>query len=478
MAAGIRSGIEFGFPQTLRLQPWKGIAPKPLISFKFNSKRVVISAAMACKNEECFKRGDDGFLYCEGVKIEDIQNRADCAFYLYSKPQIRRNLEAYKNALLGLPSKSMVGYALKANADLVIVKLLKDLGCGAVVSGRDELKFALDNAGFDPSRCVFYGDANTLEDFVFAVKEGVFIDINWEDDLRQTVLATRTVGKKAKILINVIPDLDPKVHPHVRKGVKHSNFGIPAGKLQSVLDVVSSYPIELELAGLHYHLGSMITSVDIYRDAAAMMVKMVDKVRAQGFDISYLNIGGGLAVDYHHDGAQVLPTPQDLIDTVREAALSRDLNIMVEPGRSLIANTCSLVTHIHDVGTESPYGIGCIIVDAHAGLIQQSRMYKPYHHIELISPPPPQSPVSQFHVVGLRSENLDDMADFIGMYRDLPVPARGSGLLVRDTGAYCNGPTYSSDRTSPAYWVEDDGSVAMIRRRLTWEEETKMYLPE
>ena len=197
-----------------------------------------------------------------------------------------------------------------------------------------------------------------LEDLVLAAPKGVFVNVDSEFDLDNIISTARIAGKKVNVLLRINPDVDPQVHPYVATGNKNSKFGIRNEKLQWFLDVVKAHPNELKLVGAHCHFGSTITKVGIFRDVAVLMANYIDEIRAQGFEISYLNIGGGLGIDYYHAGV-VLPTPRDLIDTVRELVLSRDLNLIIEPGRSLIANTCCLVNQVTGVKTNGTKKICC-----------------------------------------------------------------------------------------------------------------------
>ncbi|KAL3538990.1 hypothetical protein ACH5RR_002356 [Cinchona calisaya] len=418
--------------------------------------------------QQCFTKSEDGFLYCEGIKVQDVMDVVERRpFYLYSKPQITRNVEAYKDALEGL--NSIIGYAIKANNNLKILEHLRNLGCGAVLVSGNELKLAL-HAGFDPTKCIFNGNGKLLEDLVLAAQEGVFVNIDSEFDLENIVTAARLAGKKVNVLLRINPDVDPQVHPYVATGNKNSKFGIRNEKLQWFLDAVKAHPNELKLVGAHCHLGSTITKVDIFRDAAVLMVDYIDLIRAQGFEIDYLNIGGGLGIDYHHTGA-ILPTPRDLIDTVRELVLSLNLNLIIEPGRSLIANTCCFVNRVTGVKTNGTKNF--IVIDGSMAELIRPSLYGAYQHIELVSPPLTDAKISTFDVVGPVCES----ADFLGKDRELPTPPRGAGLVVHDAGAYCMSmaSTYNLKMRPPEYWVEDDGSVSKIRHGETFEDHLRFF---
>ncbi|KAJ3692508.1 hypothetical protein LUZ60_012858 [Juncus effusus] len=417
-------------------------------------------------SKHCFSKKDDGFLYCENIRVEDAMQGAErTPFYLYSKSQITRNYEAYREALEGM--RSVVGYAIKANNNLKILEHLRGLGSGAVLVSGNELRLAL-KAGFDPTKCIFNGNGKVLEDLVLAAENGVFVNIDSEFDLENIVQAARISGKQVKVLLRINPDVDPQVHPYVATGNKTSKFGIRNEKLQWFLDEIKSYSNDIKLVGAHCHLGSTITKVDIFRDAAVLMVNFIDQIRAQGFELEYLNIGGGLGIDYHHTDA-ILPTPMDLINTVRELVLSRDLTLIIEPGRSLIANTCCLVNKVTGVKTNGTKNF--IVVDGSMAELIRPSLYDAYQHIELVSPV--ATDVVKYDVVGPVCES----ADFLGKDRDLPTPPKGSGLVVHDAGAYCMSmaSTYNLKMRPPEYWVDEEGKVVRIRRGESFEDYLKFF---
>eukprot|EP00252_Welwitschia_mirabilis_P022420 TRINITY_DN6061_c0_g1_i1.p1 TRINITY_DN6061_c0_g1~~TRINITY_DN6061_c0_g1_i1.p1 ORF type:complete len:290 (-),score=39.75 TRINITY_DN6061_c0_g1_i1:114-983(-) len=214
-------------------------------------------AVSGSSSSHCFKKGEDGFLYCEGVRVSDVMEQAErTPFYLYSKPQLTRNFEAYNEALVGM--NGMIGYAIKANNNLKILEHLNNLGCGAVVVSGNELRLA-SHAGFDTSRCVFNGNGKALSELVFAAQKGALVNIDSEFDVEHLVMAAKIAGVKIRVLLRINPDVDPQVHPYVATGNKNSKFGIRNEKLQWFLDEVKKHKAELALVGVHCHLGSTIT---------------------------------------------------------------------------------------------------------------------------------------------------------------------------------------------------------------------------
>ncbi|XP_028061191.1 diaminopimelate decarboxylase 2, chloroplastic-like [Camellia sinensis] len=257
-----------------------------------------------------------------------------------------------------------------------ITEIETNIECDTFIPAVDMSVFLPCLLLFDyPMEFIFNGNRKLLEELVLAAQEGVFVNVDSEFDLDNIVSAARIAGKKVNLLLRINPDVDPQVHPYVATGNKNSKFGIRNEKLQWFLDAVKAYPNELKLVGAHCHLGSTITKVDIFRDAAVLMVNYIDQIRAQGFKIDYLNIGGGLGIDYYHTGA-VLPSPRDLIDTVRELVLSRDLNLIIEPGRSLIANTCCLVNRVTGVKTNGTKNF--IVIDGSMAELIRPSLYDAY----------------------------------------------------------------------------------------------------
>ncbi|GAB4823388.1 hypothetical protein N2152v2_010434 [Parachlorella kessleri] len=405
--------------------------------------------------------GDDGYVYCDGLRVDEAREQAQLSpFYLYSQEKIRQNYLAYQQALEGLDS--IIGYAVKANNNFKIMQLLRELGSGAVLVSGNELRLAL-KAGFDPTRTIFNGNGKLPADLKFAVENGVLINVDSEFDLENIRGAAKAAGKAARVLIRINPDVDPQVHPYVSTGLASSKFGIRNSHLDWFLDQIRGDPAHLQLVGVHCHLGSTITKVNIFRDATVLMVDFIKRIREQGFQLQYLNIGGGLGIDYHRRG-DVLPSPKDLIDTVRDLVSSLGLTLIIEPGRSMIANTSALVNTVTGVKTNGNKNF--VVIDGSMAELIRPSLYDAYQHIELTAPH--SSPVETFDVVGPICES----ADFLGKGRPLPTPAAGDGLVVLDAGAYCMAmaSNYNLKMRPAEFWVEGGDRLRKIRREETLEE--------
>ena len=330
----------------------------------------------------------------------------------------------------------------------------------------NELRLALA-AGFDPSRTVFNGNGKLPEDLKFAVEQGGLINVDSEFDLDNIRAAAKATGRKARVLIRINPDVDPQVHPYVSTGLAGSKFGIRNTHLQWFLDEIRKDADLLDLVGVHCHLGSTITKVNIFRDATLLMVDFIKEIRAQGFDLEYLNIGGGLGIDYYRKG-DILPTPKDLIDTVRDLVSSLGLTLVIEPGRSMVANSSAFVCTV--TGAKTNGNKNFIVVDGSMAELIRPSLYDAYQHIELTGSS--TSGVEMYDIVGPVCES----ADFLGKERMLPTPAAGDGLVVMDAGAYCMSmaSTYNL-RMRPAEWWVAGGGLKQIRKAEGLEDHLRMF---
>ena len=405
----------------------------------------------------------DGYLYCENLNIKAIQDQIpESPFYLYSLTQIRENYKAYATALEGI--ESIIGYAIKANNNLTILKHLRELGSGAVLVSGNELRIALA-AGFDPKRTVLNGNGKTIAELILAAEHGVMINIDSEFDLEHVREAAKEVDKGADVLIRINPDVDPQVHAYVSTGIKNSKFGIRNERLNWFLDQIKAEPL-LNLVGVHCHLGSTIKKVRIFRDATILMMEFIEKIRDAGFDLRYLNIGGGLGIDYEKTGESI-PTPSHLIDSIRDV-LTDDIGLIIEPGRSIIGNSAVLVNRVTGVKTNGNKHF--IVIDGSMAELIRPSLYDAYQHIDFIEPI--DGEVVTYDVVGPVCES----ADFLGQDRTLPTPHEGAGLVVHDAGAYCYAMSsnYNLKMRPPEYLVDSDRLI-QIRRSETFEEHMRLF---
>eukprot|EP00210_Caulerpa_lentillifera_P004973 g4747.t1 len=412
-----------------------------------------VAGDVLTKTQIGFHQGEDGYLYCDEVKVDDIRSMVPYSpFYLYSKQVIEQNYASYQCALEGM--SSIVGYAIKANNNLFVLKLLQQLGSGAVLVSGNELLLAL-HAGFTPEKLIFNGNGKLIKELELAAKHGVLVNIDSEFDLENIIQAASNVGSPVRVLLRINPDVDPQVHPYISTGLANSKFGIRNDHLDWFLTRIKEEPL-VELVGVHSHLGSTISKVNIFRDATIIMCDFLTQIRNEGFDVKYLNIGGGLGIDYYHQG-DVLPTPRDLIESVRDVVSKQNVTLIIEPGRSMVASAGALVNTV--TGTKTNGNKDFIVIDGSMAALLRPSLYDAYHHIVLTKPSAGEE--QNFDIVGPVCES----GDFLGKERNLCTPQNGDGLVVMDAGAYCMAmaSTYNLKMRPAEYWLEE-GQVKMIRR--------------
>ena len=419
-----------------------------------------------------FSCAADGALCVDGMRVEEVRAAVPAAsspFYLYSKRQITANYASYASALEGLEG-AVIGYAVKANNNLKIMEHLRSLGSGAVLVSGNELLLAA-RAGFDAGKMIFNGNGKLPWELEVGVEAGAMINVDSEFDLENISRAAERVGKRARLLLRINPDVDPKVHPYISTGMRDSKFGIRNERLDWFLEQIRAGPhaASLELVGVHSHLGSTITDVSVFRDAALIMIGTVEYLKEQGFAVEVLNFGGGLGIDYSRRGVRI-PSPNELIDTIRDDVVRLGLRLVIEPGRSMVGNAGALVNTVTGVKRNGEKDF--VVVDGSMSSLIRPSLYDAYQHIVLTSPDATRE-LRSFDVVGPVCES----ADFLGKARELHTPEPGDGLAVLDAGAYCMAmaSTYNLKMRPPEYWVSDAGEVELIRRGETLEDHVRMF---
>jgi diaminopimelate decarboxylase len=252
----------------------------------------------------------------------------------------------------------------------------------------------------------------------------------------------------------------------VSTGLASSKFGIRNSHLDWFLARIKEEPF-LNLVGVHSHLGSTIKKVDIFRDAATIMIGFIDQIRAQGFtSLKYLNIGGGLGIDYEREGDPI-PSPADLINTIRPQLVAAGLTIVIEPGRSLIGNAGLMVSEV--IGVKTNGSKNFIVVDGSMAELIRPALYDTFQYIALTQP---GGPVNKFDVVGPVCES----ADFLGKDRMLPTPQEGARLAVMDAGAYCMAMASNYNlKVKPVEVLVDGTEWSIIRRAETFDDMMALY---
>jgi diaminopimelate decarboxylase len=366
----------------------------------------------------------DGALACEGVPLDTLAEAIGTPAYVYSSSAIREQFTRLDKALTGVPHR--IHYSLKANANWAILRLIRSLGGGAEVVSGGELYRAL-HGGFGPEEVIFGGVGKSARELGEAVDAGVRL-VNVESEAELRLLDGIACERKRKIPVGL--RLNPEItvdnpHAYIRTGGKGHKFGIPYDEGLSAARLAASLPW-IELVGVDMHVGSQLAVLDAYEHGLERITSLLEAVRADGINsIRYLDIGGGLAVPYEDE------KPPDLKAygrIVREAARRTGLEILVEPGRFLVADSGTLLTRV--LYRKRSGGREIAVTDAGMTELLRPSHYQAYHHIEPVRPR--QRAKVRIDVVGPVCES----GDFLALDREMPDIEAGDLLAVRTAGAY------------------------------------------
>ena len=398
----------------------------------------------------------DGQLFAEGVALSAIAERFGTPTYVYSRAHIEAQYRAYADALAGMPH--LVCFAVKANSNLGVLNVLARLGAGFDIVSRGELERVLA-AGGEPAKIVFSGVGKTRDDMRRALEVGVHcFNVESVDELERLQLVAAELGKTASISLRVNPDVDAGTHPYISTGLKENKFGIDIEQAPAVYARAAELA-NLRIVGVDCHIGSQLTSLPPFLDALERLLALVDQLAAQGIQIQHLDLGGGLGVQYRDEQP---PLAGDYIAAVRERLKGRELALVFEPGRSIVANAGVLLTRVEYLKHTAHKDFA--IVDAAMNDLIRPALYQAWMDVTPVQPRDGQA--RQYDLVG----PICETGDFLAKGREL-VLAEGDLLAVRSAGAY--GFVMSSNyntRGRAAEVLVDGAQVFEVRRRETIEE--------
>lgn len=398
----------------------------------------------------------DGQLFAEGVALSAIAERFGTPTYVYSRAHIETQYRAYADALAGMPH--LVCFAVKANSNLGVLNVLARLGAGFDIVSRGELERVLA-AGGEPGKIVFSGVGKTRDDMRRALEVGVHcFNVESVDELERLQLVAAELGKTASISLRVNPDVDAGTHPYISTGLKENKFGIDIEQAPAVYARAAELA-NLRIVGVDCHIGSQLTSLPPFLDALERLLALIDQLAAQGIQIRHLDLGGGLGVQYRDEQP---PLAGDYIAAVRERLKGRELALVFEPGRSIVANAGVLLTRVEYLKHTAHKDFA--IVDAAMNDLIRPALYQAWMDVTPVQPRDGEA--RQYDLVG----PICETGDFLAKGREL-VLAEGDLLAVRSAGAY--GFVMSSNyntRGRAAEVLVDGEQVFEVRRRETIEE--------
>ena len=397
-------------------------------------------------------------LFCDDVALADIAAAEGTPCYVYSKRAILDRFHAYDRAFGEQPHK--VCYAVKANSNLSLLRVLAEAGAGFDIVSGGEL-FRVLKAGADPGKVVFSGVGKTAPEVEYAINCGIHT-FNCESEAELALIDSiaARLGAQVRVALRVNPDVDASTHPYISTGLRDHKFGIDMSEVEGVYARAKCLP-RLLLEGVSCHIGSQMLDTAPMLEAIGKMVALVDRLRADGVPIRHLDLGGGLGISYQSE--QAAPDIGAFIGQMVAMAAGRDLELMIEPGRSIVGEAGVLLTRVlyRKLTPQKEF----VVADAAMNDLIRPSLYQSHHEIIPLRRNPLGTILAD--VVGPVCES----GDFLARGRRMANVFPGDYLAVCTAGAYgfVQASNYNS-RLRPAEVMVDGGSWSVIRKRETLED--------
>ncbi|SFU55957.1 diaminopimelate decarboxylase [Nitrosomonas eutropha] len=398
----------------------------------------------------------DHQLFAEEVPLTAIAAEFGTPCYVYSSAAIRTAYQTFDRAFG--QRNHLICYAVKANSNLAVLNLLARLGSGFDIVSGGELQRVL-KAGGDLQKTVFSGVGKTFEEIRIALAANILC-FNVESEMELIALneIAGQMGKIAPVSLRVNPDVDANTHPYISTGMKENKFGIPTAEAERIYAIAQQLPF-IRVSGLDCHIGSQLTEIAPFIEAAHKMLDLLARLQATGISIEHLDLGGGLGVRYD---LETPPTIEEYVKALCAATENYPQQLLIEPGRSMVGNAGLLLTRVHYL-KHAPHR-NFAIVDAAMNDMLRPALYQAYHSILPITRRTEETKIYQ--IVGPVCET----GDFLGHDRNLTLE-NNDLLAVMSAGAY--GMSMSSNYNTRPRAVEvmvDGSSVHLIRARETIED--------
>ena len=404
----------------------------------------------------------NGEMFAEGVALERIAREVGTPAYVYSLATLKRHFKVFDQAFSKV--RHIVCFSVKANSNLALLRAFAKEGSGFDIVSGGELFRAL-KVGADPTKIVFSGVGKKREEIEYALNSGILMfNVESEQELLALNDIASSMGKRAPISLRVNPDVDPQTHPYISTGMKKAKFGVDIKKsLETYRKAVSLRNVEV--VGVDCHIGSQLTSITPFVDALAKVREYLDRVLAgemkkEGAQIRYLDLGGGLGINYHDETP---PLPDEYAKAIVEGLEGLDVTLILEPGRVIVGNAGILLTVVQYIKETDSKNF--VIVDGGMNDLIRPALYGSYQAIQPVVENRAQKIVTD--VVGPICES----GDFFAKDREIPRPQRGDLLAVMSAGAY--GFTMASNYNShpkPPEVLVDGEKYYVIRRRESFDD--------
>ncbi len=399
-------------------------------------------------------------LFVEDVAINEIAEAVGTPFYCYSRRNLIENYRNFSDAFIRSEIADVkICYAIKANYNLHLVKILAELGAGIDAVSAGEIFRAL-KAGINPKKIVFAGVGKTREEISFALKNGVE-EFSVESVAEMFLLSevATELRKKAKFSLRVNPNVDAKTHDKISTGRKGDKFGVDIDLAEEIYQKASKLP-GIQIYGIAMHIGSQITSIEPFEAAFRKMRQLCLKLRANGHKISALDFGGGIGILYKNENTLLV---QDYVNLLKELTHDLDVNITIAPGRALVGSAGVMISKV--VFLKETAVKNFVVIDAAMNDLMRPGLYGSYH--EILPVVKKNGAKAKFDLVGPVCESTDVLAQA----RELIDPKSADLIAFISAGAYGSAMSneYNCRPLIPEVLV-DGNSFKVIRRRPTFEE--------
>ncbi|WP_273392426.1 diaminopimelate decarboxylase [Actinobacillus porcinus] len=395
-------------------------------------------------------------LYAEDLPVAQLAQEFGTPLYIYSKATLERHWHAFDNAFGDHPH--LICFAVKSNSNIAILQTMAKLGSGFDIVSQGELERVLI-AGGDASKVVFSGVAKTEKEIERALEVGIrCFNVESQPELLRINEVAGRMGKIAPISLRVNPDVDAKTHPYISTGLKENKFGVSVEQAREVYRLAATLE-HVKITGMDCHIGSQLTELQPFLDATDRLIVLIEQLKQDGIVLKHLDLGGGLGVTYTDETP---PHPTDYTKALLEKLKAFDLEIILEPGRAISANSGILVTKVEYIKTNENRNFA--IVDAGMNDMIRPALYEAHMNIVEIDRTLEREKAI-YDVVG----PICETSDFLGKQRELSIAA-GDYLVQRSAGAY--GASMSSNYNSRPRTAEvmvDGDKAYLIRRRETYE---------
>jgi diaminopimelate decarboxylase len=397
-----------------------------------------------------------GRLFAEDVDLTEIAEAVGTPFYCYSSATLERHYRVFAEAL---PKDALIAFSVKANANLAVLKTLRQLGAGADVVSGGELKRALA-AGIAPEKIVFSGVGKTRVEMQAALAAGIYqFNVESEPELRALDEVAGGMGRRAPVAFRINPDVDAKTHAKISTGLAETKFGIPWNQVRVAYGQAAMLK-NIEIVGVDVHIGSQITDLAPFEAAFRRVVELAEVLRTDGHNITRIDLGGGLGVPYRTDN-EPPPLPHAYGAMVTAITGRTGARLVLEPGRMITANAGILVSRV--IYAKEGERKTFLIIDAAMNDLVRPALYDAFHDIVPVREPEPDGPRARYDVVGPVCET----SDIFAMDRELPRLRAGDLLAILTAGAYgaVMSSAYNARPPAPEVLVKG-GDWAVVRPRM------------